>query len=283
MRLPTIPTISNPYLLSLIPGERDLRWLSIFLNWPILWVISCALIWARLLEPSLDSFAEAIAFIGLPVSILGIAIFLMSLVSIGAKLTFTEDHNEQFALLRLTNTSHDAIFWSLVLATTYRVRFWLIWIIGGCPYLLWFICQGYWIWALPSDLRCFISPLSHGYCYSDGAPDSMRLLELFWFMSITIAIACLCFLAILCAVGLTLKSKNALLSGMSVLAFILPVVLGLILIGTPEGFLYADTAYGRVAANEAFGNMIPVGIVIAILPFIVLLGTQHFLRKWAFK
>src|SRR5262249_33054345 len=155
------------------------------------------------------------------------------------------------------------------------------WIIGGFPYVLWFICQGYWVWALPSDLRCFISPLGHRYCYSDGAPDSMRLIEIFWFASLTIAIVCLCFLAILCAVSFTLKNKNARLSGLKVSGFIIPLVLGIALLGAPEGFLYADTAYGSASMNEAIAHLLTAGLVVVTLAFVTLLGAQRMLRKWA--
>jgi hypothetical protein len=284
MRLPTLPTIANPYLADLTTGERNLRWLwVVFRTWLILWIISRVLIWVRFLQPRLGSFTEAVAFIGLPLSILAIVVFLVIFVFMGATLTFSEARSDQLALLRLTNVSQDTIFWSLVLGAVYRTCYWLTWIIGGFPYFLWLLCQWYEIWALRSDLRCFTSPLGHTYCYSDGPTDPMRLLELFWFMSITIAVACLFFLAILCAVGFTLKSKNALLSGISVLAFILPVVLGLILIGAPEGFLAADTAYGGVAMSESLGRILAAGILVAVLPFVAALVAQRLLRKWVFK
>ncbi len=222
--------------------------------------------------------------LGLPLGILVIAVFLVIFVFTGAQLTFTETQSEQLALLYLTNVSIATIFWSLVLGTIYRARYWLTWIIGVCPYILWLSCQSYLVfWALPPDLRSYTTLLGHQYVYLDGPIDLMRQLELFWFMSLTISILGLSFLSILCCVGFTMKSKKVVLSAAGVLSFILPFAFGLILLAAPEGFLSADTAYGNAAVTASFERMLPVGIAIATLPVVVSLGAQRLLRLWAFK
>ena len=134
------------------------------------------------------------------------------------------------------------------------------------------------MWAIQDNLRCLTSPLGHMYCYSDGAPLEMRQLEFIWFLGITIGIQGLSFLAILCCVGFTRKSRKVVMTAFSVLVFALPIVVGFILVAAPEGYLAADTAYGRTAIHEIYVRMVPVGITLAILPWVASLGAQHFLK-----
>jgi hypothetical protein len=281
MHLQSIPTKANPYLLHLTKGEPNLGWLwTVIITCLILWLGSFGLIATSFLEPRLNSVDEIVSLIALPLSILATAVLLVVFVFRGAKLTFAEGQSKQLAPL---NVSPSTVLWSLVLGTIYRARYWLTWIAGGCPYFLWLICQWYWIWALPSDLRCFASLVGHVYCYSDGPMELNKRLELFWFMSLTLGILGLSFFSILCSIGFTVKSKNAVLSATGVLVFMLPIILGVVLLGATEGFLAADTAYGNLAVNALFVRMLPVGIAVVILPFVALLGAQRFLRQWAFK
>ncbi len=281
MQLQSTPTKPNPYLLRLTKGEPNLGWIwTVIITCPILWLGSFGLIATSFLEPQLNTFDEIVSLIGLPLSILVVAVLLVIFVFRGAKLTSTEGQSEQLAPL---NISHGAILWSLVLGTMYRARYWLIWLVGGGPYFLWLICQCYWIWALPSDLRCFASPLGHMYCYCDGPMELNKRLEFFWFMGLTLSILGLSLLSILCSIGITMKSKNAVLSAASVAAFVVPIVLGVILLGAIEGFLAADTACGNAAVDALSVRMLPVGIVAVILPFVASLGAHRFLRQWAFK
>jgi hypothetical protein len=277
--------MSNAYLLHLTNGERNLRWLWVVLmTWLLLWVVSCILIELRFLEPSFIPICLPISVLGLPLGILVIAVFLVFFVFTGAQLTYTETQKEQFELIYLTNVSTTAIFWSLVLGTIYRVRYWFPLIIGIYPYLLWLGCQSYAIfWALPPDLRSYTTFLGNTYTYHDGAIELMRQLEVFWFMSLTTGLLGLSLLSILCCVAFTMKSKKAVLSAAGVMAFILPFALGLIVVVTPEGFLLADTAYGNAAVSASFAKIHPVGIAIAVVPLVASLGAQHLMQLWAFK
>jgi hypothetical protein len=275
----------NPYLLHLTKGERNLRWLWVVLmTWLLLWVVSCVLIGLRFLEPSFIPVCLPISVLGLPLSILVIAVFLVFFVFTGTQLTYTETQKEQFELIYLTNVSTTAIFWSLVLGTFYRVRYWLPLIIGIYPYFLWLGCQSYLtFWALPSDLRSYTTLLGNIYIYHDGPSDLIRQLELFWLMSLTTGLLGLSLLSILCCIGFTIKSKHDVLSAAGVLTLILPFALGLIVVMAPEGFLFADTAYGNVAVTESFAKISRVGTAIAIVPLVASLGAQTFIQRWAFK
>ena len=86
--------------------------------------------------------------------------------------------------------------------------------------------------------------------------------------------------ATFCSVGLTMKSKNSLTYIVAILMLVVPLVLALVLLITPEGFLWIETTYQpELIARRVFG----VCAVIAILPCITAFGTQYFLRRWALK
>jgi len=284
MDLPSNPIKPNSSLLRLTDNERNWDWLlKATVICLLLWFVSARLVSAEFLAPQFREPDEIISMFGMPLGILAIVILLVFFVFKGARLTSRETQREQLAILHGKNISQNAVFWSLVCGIFYRVRHWLTVLIGGGPYFLWLICQGYWMWAIQDNLRCLTSPLSHLYCYSDGAPAEIRQLEVRWFGSITIGILGLIVFATLCCVGFTMKRKKVVLSVAGVLALVMPIMLGFILVVAPEGYLAADTAYGSVAINEIYARMFPIGIALAVLPFVASLVTQHFLRRWAFR
>ncbi len=288
MRLWNITSISEPNLLRFTEGERNLDWLWKAIRiWWLSWIGSCILIWIRFLQPNLDPsdvLSAIISVVGLPLSAVAIAAFLMIIVITGMRLASMGIQNEQSNILLPAEVSITVLFWGYVLGTLHRIRYWT-WIIGISPYLLWIGCQSYVIfWALPSDLRGYTTLLGHHYFYSDGSIDLMRLLEILWFMSLTIGLVGLAFLAILCVVGITMKIRGAKwFVAAGVLGFILPFVFGIVLLAAPEGFLSADTARTYAAINASFMQVLSVSIIIALLPLAVSLGVQRLMRLWMLK
>ena len=278
----TVP-IMSPYLVRLTNGERNLGWLlRTSLTMLLLWIGSCTLIWLRALRPNLsfrDVGSVFITLAGFPLTTLVITLSLAAFVFVTAQLTAMEAQSEQVALLRLANVSIATIFGCLVLGSIYRIRHWLAWLIGVCPYVLWLGCQSYTgFWALPSDLRTYVTLLGHSYVYRDGPIDLSRQLELFWFMSLTVGVLGLCYLAVVGSVGMTLKSKRAAHAAAVMLAITLPLILGLIILALPDGFLAADTAYGSAEVGASIRQILPAGIAIAAVPIIAALSTQQLFR-----
>jgi len=274
----------NPYLVRLTKGEPNLNWVSILTRyWFFLWIGSCFL--TRLSMDTLTFMTLQSTYqLGLPISILVIVVLLVLFIFMGSQLAATEKQSEQLTLLRLTNVSHSTIFWSLILANIYRARYWLAWVIGGSPFFIWIICQWYISWmpicpSRPGD--CYLTLLGNRYFYFDGPSDPHRYIELFWFVSITVCILGIGFLANAWSVGFAIKSENILLSTAGVLGFIAPLVVIVVLLVAPEGFLSIDSAYWQKQAT--FTKMLATGISAAILQFIVLLGPGGFLLRWAFN
>ncbi len=266
-------------------GQPNLGWFwAVTRHGLILWIGTCFLIWMS----DLNRFWEVLyttSRIGLPLSLLILVGLLVLLVFTGTQLTFTEMRNEQLALLRLTNITQAAIFWSLVSGVIYRTRRWLGLIIGGCPVLIWIIC-GWCTFGTFGAIGlavCYVSPLGNTYCYFDGPSQFVRWLDVFWILSITISILGIGLLATLCSVGFTMKIKNAASSAVGVLALTVPLIIVVILLVAPEGFLFIDTVYGKARWGALYQQVFCAGLVTAVLPFVVLLGAQCLLRQWAFS
>jgi hypothetical protein len=289
MRLPGSLAKVNPYLMHLTQGEGNLGWFSGLIgSWLLFWVGSCFLIWARVADRLRYSVyledGYVIGLIGLPVSILIIVVLVGLFVFMGTQLTLVEVQSEQLTLLRLTNIGPDAIFGSLLLGILYRARRWLTWLIGSCPFFIGCMC---WLYSALTyaalDLEyCHTSPFGHVYCYWDGPPEFTSRVEAFWFLSLTICILGIMVLAAVCSVGLTMRSKKGMLSAAGVLAFTVPLVLAVILLAAPEGFLFIDTAYWNEVYDVVSTRILWVGLAMAILPLAASLGAYGLLRRWAF-
>ncbi len=289
MRLPDSFTKVNPYLVHLTQGERDLGWfLRLIGYWLLLWIGSCFLIWSRVAD--LFIYATSLGhgyflgLIGLAVSILIIVVLVGLFVFTGAQLTLAEAQSEQLMLLRLTNIGPDMIFGSLLLGILYRARRWLMWLIGVCP--LFIGCMSWLYSALTygagSAEYCHASPFGRIYCYWDGPPEFTGQVEAFWFLSLTISTLGIIFLTAVCSVGLTIRSQKAIFSGIGVLSFAVPLVLAVILLAAPEGYLFIDSAYRNEVYEVVSTRILWVGLTMAILPFAASLGAYRVLRRWAF-
>jgi hypothetical protein len=278
----------NPYLMRLTQGERSLGWFSRLIGyWLLFWIGSYFLIRARVTDQFLASVSlengYVIGLMGLAVSILIIVALIGLFVFMGTQLTLAEAQSEQLTLLYLTNISPDTIFGSLLLGILYRARRWLTWLIGGCPFFIGCMC---WMYsALTYGARgaeyCYTSPFGRVYCYWDGPPEFTSQVEAFWFLSLTINILGIMVLAAVCNVCLTMRSKKGKLSAAGVLTFTVPLVLAIVLLAAPEGFLFIDTAYGNEVYAVVSTRILWVGLTMAIFPFAASLGAYRFLRRWA--
>jgi hypothetical protein len=289
MRLPGSLAKVNPYLMHLTQGARSLGWFSGLIGyWLLFWIGSYSLIQARVTDRFLRSVSlengYVIGLAGLAVSILVIVVLVGLFVFMGTQLTLAEAQSEQLTLLRSTNISLDTIFGSLLLGILYRARRWLTWLIGGCPFFIGCMCWMYsaLTYGAGSAEYCYTSPFGRVYCYWDGPPEFTSQVEAFWFLSLTICILGIMVLAAVCSVGLTMRSKKRLLSAVSVLAFTVPLVLAVILLAAPEGFLFIDTAYRNEVYAVISTRILWVGLAMAIFPFAASLGAYRFLRRWAF-
>jgi len=227
---------------------------------------------------SFFSLLDASAIIGLPLAVLAFLLLLVRFLLLAARLVSTETRKDEFTLLRLTNISPDTIFWSLLLAIIYHTRRWLVWIIGGFPFFLWLIC--FWYMRLSSGnlLLCYVSLLGHKYCSPDGSTYFTGLWENFWFLSMTISILSIAALSLLCAVGFTMKSKNRVSYMIVILMLAVPLILVIMLVIAPEGFLLIDSS-DLYQLNLIVDQVCLVGIGLAALPCIAAFGAQHRLRR----
>jgi hypothetical protein len=236
----------------------------------------------------LNQFEEALHLTfrrGLPSGIFALLIGIAMFVIAGTQLTLAETNKEQLVLLRLTNVSQSAIIWSFVVGIIYRTRYWLILIVGVFPVFLWIICG----WSIfgafgtRESQVCYLSPFGNTYCYLDSPDEFANWVEFLWFLSLTISVIGFGILAALCSVGVTLKIKNAVLAAVPVLAISIPIIIVLVLELAPEGFLLIDTFHKSTAISAPYGPILGIGLVMAVLPIIALLGVQYLLREWAFS
>jgi hypothetical protein len=272
----------GPYLRRLIKWERNPVWLhDVLLSAPIIWVAACGLIWFRIGAPVSYYPSFGLVFY-LLLGVVLIAGCLVFTVFTAAQLTFREGQVEQLELLSLTNISMVTIFWSLVLGTIYRVRFWFLGIFGFCPYLLWLSCRSYFVLCNHNYNDC-TTLLGHQYFSFGYAGGFMRQLELAWLVSLTLSILGLSVLSMLCCIGLTIKSKSATLSAIGVLIVALPIIFVLVLVLAPEGFLVVGTAYEAEQVTAAFDQTCPVGIAVMAVPLVASRVAQRLLQRWVFK
>ena len=77
-----------------------------------------------------------------------------------------------------------------------------------------------------------------------------------------------------------MKSKTSLTYIMAILMLVIPLVLVLALLITPEDFLWIETTYRpELIAQRVFGAC----AVIAALPCVAAFGAQLLLRRWALE
>jgi hypothetical protein len=263
----------NPYL-TYLTGESNPDWFwGLSLGCFYLWMMSSFLI---LISPEIPAL-NIIAILGLPLGLPMIIILIVVFLFLATRLAFAESQKNLFSLLLLTNLPLDAIFWSLILVAVHRTRKWFPLLIGIFPFLVWSACQGYIFFAQTSDLRFVVSLLGHSYMYEDGPTLSSRLLEIFWFLSITIGVLGVIASALFGCVSITLRGKNTLADTLIILLLTVALALAIVLIVAPEGFLLIDTHYQW---DLIIWQVLYSAVLVAALPCVAAFALQYLVRRW---